>query len=126
MSAHALSQNAYGAATKALATPRGVEYQVFSQVTGQLNRASGGEQPFAELARALHDNMRLWTVIAADVAGAGNALPEGLRAQLVYLSKFTRSHTQKVLKREADAAALIEINTAIMRGLRGQVPPGGA
>jgi hypothetical protein len=31
-----------------------------------------------------------------------------------------------VLRREAEAGVLIEINTAVMRGLRGQLPPDGA
>lgn len=123
MSVHALTQNAYGDATRAMGTPRNVEYQVFSQVTGQLNRASAAGRSFGELAMALHENLRLWTVIATDVTSAENGLPVPLRAQLADLSKFTRSHTQKVLRQEADAAVLIEINTAVMRGLRGQLPP---
>ena len=123
MSAHALTQNAYGDATRAMGTPRNVEYQVFSQITGQLNRASAEGRPFSDLAMALHENLRLWTIIATDVTSAGNGLPLPLRGQLADLSKFTRSHTQKVLRQEADAAILIEINTAVMRGLRGQLPP---
>ena len=123
MSAHALTQNAYGDATRAMGTPRNVEYQVFSQITGRLNRASAEGRPFSDLAMALHENLRLWTIIATDVTSAANGLPVQLRGQLADLSKFTRSHTQKVLRQEADAAILIEINTAVMRGLRGQLPP---
>ncbi len=122
MSANALTQNAYGDATRAIGTPRNVEYQVFSQITGQLNRANAEGRPFAELAQALHENLELWTIIVTDVTNAGNGLPVALRGQLADLSKFTRSHTQKVLRQEADAAILIEINTAVMRGLRGQLP----
>ncbi len=122
MSANALTQNAYGDATRAIGTPRNVEYQVFSQITGRLNRASAEGGPFSELAQALHENLRLWTVIVTDVTSAENGLPVALRGQLADLSKFTRSHTQKVLRQEADAAVLIEINTAVMRGLRGQLP----
>ena len=122
MSANALTQNAYGDATRAIGTPRHVEYQVFSQITGRLNRASAEGRPFSELAQALHENLELWTIIVPDVTSAGNGLPLALRGQLADLSKFTRSHTQKVLRQEADAAILIEINTAVMRGLRGQLP----
>jgi len=123
MSAHALTQNAYGDATRAMGSPRNVEYQVFSQITGQLKRAGAEGRPFSELALALHENLQLWTVIVADVTNTGNGLPVALRGQLADLSKFTRSHTQKVLRQEADAGVLIEINTAVMRGLRGQLPP---
>ncbi len=100
-----------------------MEYKVFSQITGQLSRAIKDGRPFADLAMALHENLRLWTIIATDVTSPGNGLPVQLRGQLADLSKFTRTHTQQVLRREADAAVLIEINTAVMRGLRGQLPP---
>ncbi len=123
MSAHALTQNAYGQATRATGTPRSVEYQVFSQITGRLNRASGDDRPFSELVAALHDNLRLWTVIVADVTSPDNALPAELRARLASLAKFVHSHSHKVLRREADPGILIEINTAVMRGLRGHLPP---
>lgn len=126
MSVHALTQNAYGDVTRAIGTPRNLEYQVFSQVTGQLNRASRSGRPFAELAQALQENLRLWTVIAIDVTDSGNGLPLALRAQLGDLAKFTNTHTQKVLHNEAEVGVLIEINTAVMRGLRGQLPPQGA
>jgi len=79
MSAHALTRNAYGDATRVMGTPRNVEYQVFSQVTGQLNRASAAGRPFGELARALHENLRLWTIIVTDVTSTGNGLPVPLR-----------------------------------------------
>ncbi len=122
MSAHALTQNAYGDATRAMGTPRNVEYQVFSQITGRMSRASVEGRPFSELAQALHENLRLWTIIVTDVTSAENGLPVALRGQLADLSKFTRNHTPPVLRQEADAAILIEINTAVMRGLRGQLP----
>lgn len=120
MSAYPRPRNAYGDATRALGTPRSVEYNVFSQVTGQLSRAVGDDRPFADLATALHENMRLWIAVAADVADDGNGLTPQLRAQLLSLANFTRGHSRKVLRSEADPKILIEINTAIMRGLRGE------
>lgn len=123
MSVHTPAQNAYSDATRATGSPRNLEYQVFSQVTGQLNRALRDGRPFSELAEALHENQRLWTVIALDVIQTGNALPAALRGQLVSLAKFVRQHSFLVLRRDAEAGVLIEINTAVMRGLRGQLPP---
>lgn len=120
MSANARPTNGYGDATRALGTPRSVEYQVFSQVTGQLSRATAPNRPFTDLASALHDNIQLWTTLAADLAGDDNGLTPKLRGQLLSLAQFTRAHSSKVLRREADAGVLIEINTAIMRGLRGE------
>ena len=125
MSALAQPESLYGEATRATGTPRSVEYQVFSRVTGQLNRALREGQPFSRLAAALEDNLRLWTVIATDVTDPGNELPLALRSQLAGLAKFVRVHTHKVLRREAETDVLIEINTAVMRGLRGQLPGDG-
>ncbi len=119
------SHSAYGAASRATGTPRELEYRVFSQVTGQLSRAMREDRPFSELAKALYDNQRLWTVITMDVSGEQNGLPAGLRAQLVSLAGFIRRHTQQVLRNEANPGVLVEINTAIMRGLRGSLPPKG-
>lgn len=103
-----------------------VEYQAFARVTKDLSAAAEETQnAFPRLAAALHQNLRLWTIVATDVATDDNALPKDLRAQLFYLAEFTRAHTGKVLKGEALASALIDINTAIMKGLRTQQAPTG-
>ena len=113
-----MARTAYGSTT-AIRTDRGVEYDAFARVTAALRTAAAdGKQKFPALAKALEDNRRLWTIIAADVADPGNMLPQELRAQIFYLSEFTIRHTSRVLRREADADTLIEINTMIMRGLR--------
>ena len=57
------------------------------------------------------------------MASDANALPDALRARIVYLAEFTRQHSRKVLGREAGIDALVEINTNVLRGLRGD---GGA
>jgi len=124
MSLQAGTENAYGAATRALGTPRTVEYRVFSQVTGQLTHALQPDRPFSELAAALHANQNLWTALLIDLTAPGNELPDALRARLVGLARFVAEHSRKVLRREADAQILIDVNTAIMRGLRGQLPDG--
>lgn len=121
----ALTRNGYLDTARTTGSARDVEYQVFSSVTGRLNRASRGDAPFPELVAALHENTRLWREIALDVSDGNNGLPVELRAQLFYLYEFTASHSRKVLQREADAAALIEINTSIMRGLRQKMPGKG-
>ena len=117
----------YGDATGATKSPRQVEYQAFAKITKALSRsaanhaaASPEEAPkrFPDLAAALHENLRLWSVVLTSVVSDANALPAQLRASLAYLADFTRDHTRKVLRGEADAAALIDVNTAVMRGLR--------
>ena len=113
----------YRDASQPTQTPRGVEYEAFARVTSRLKAAAGQAGRFGELARAIHDNRRLWSILAADVADRDNGLPPDLRARIVYLADFTRLQSGKVLKSNASADPLIEINVAIMRGLRGM---GGA
>jgi flagellar protein FlaF len=113
---------AYGASTPTR-TPRAVEYELFGRVTRRLNTASADHRQggsLGPLATALNDNLRLWSAIAADVSDPGNGLPEALRARLFYLWEFSRVHTRRVLAGKADAGVLVDINTAVMRGLRGE------
>lgn len=111
-----LAQSAYSSGRQVpLRTHRGTEYAAFSRVTARLK----SPRSFNALAAALHENRQLWTALAADVAGEGNGLPPELRARIFYLARFTAHHSRQVLRRQADAAPLIEINTAIMRGLGG-------
>jgi flagellar protein FlaF len=112
------AQNAYRTQATALKTTRSVEYDTFARITHRLKRAaSGGKTTIKELIAAVHDNRRLWTTLAADVAGEGNALPQDLRARILYLSEFTRSYSTRVLN-GASPDPLIDVNTAVMRGLR--------
>jgi flagellar protein FlaF len=113
-----LARAAYQSGTQPIKTPRGTEYEAFARITSRLRNASGKTPAqFRDLASALHDNRRLWTILAADAAGKENKLPADLRARVVYLAEFTRLHTGKVLRDGASTAPLVEINSAIMRGL---------
>lgn len=118
MTAHTLARAAYGRPEAATRTPRAIEYDLFARVTHRLSAAQTPGTSFAALAQALHDNRSLWSTIAADVAGGENALPAELRARLFYLAEFTQAQSRKVLEGHATAAVLIDINTAVMRGLR--------
>jgi len=121
VNAQLLAKTAYAGAAVPTRTGRGTEYELFAQITRRLNAAlKRPEENFSALAGALHDNRTLWTTLAADVAEATNGLPQALRARLYYLSEFTRHHTRRVLAREATADVLVEINMAVMRGLRGE------
>lgn len=115
-----MAKTAYTTNSAPIRTPRGTEYEAFARVTHRIKSAAEkGRAAFPELVAALHANRQLWTMLAADVAEDGNGLPESLRARVFYLAEFTVLHSSKVLRGEAEAEVLIEINTAIMRGLRG-------
>ncbi|MEX5727901.1 flagellar protein FlaF [Rhodovulum iodosum] len=120
MTALSLARSAYGMATDPTRPPRAAEYDAFARVTAGLKSAQSG--PLPARAAALHDNRRLWAALAADVAQPGNALPDALRARILFLADFIRQHSRAALTGTADCAPLIEINTAVMRGLTGTEP----
>lgn len=118
MSALQLAQKAYAPKSSAIKSPRGVEYDLVGSVTRRL--ASAAEKPDAhpDLVAVLHENRRMWMFLASQVAEGANKLPNDLRARLLYLAEFTEAHTRKVLRFEETADVLVEINKAVMAGLR--------
>lgn len=118
MTARMLAERGYQGQTTATRTPRGIEYEAFARITrGLATAARKGRAGFVELAAAIHENRRLWTILAADVADADNSLPQDLRARIFYLAEYVDLHSTKVLARQVSVAALIDINAAMMRGL---------
>lgn len=118
MNAIEQARRAYAPAHSPLLTSRSTEYQAFSSATKKLRAAAmGSALDFPRLAVAIHENRALWTTLAADIADPGNRLPDTLRAQIFYLAEFTEHHSRRVLRGASDAEPLIDINTAVMRGL---------
>jgi len=114
------AQRAYSDASTPTRTDKRVEYEAVARITHRLRTAAQqGPGGFAALVEALHDNRKLWNIFAVDVADTANPLPKELRARLFYLAEFTIQHTSKVLAQKATVTPLLEINTAILRGLRG-------
>lgn len=123
MNASALARNAYSGATRIAPSHTDTEYRAFAEITRQLAaHAESDEADFPKLAAALHRNQVLWGILADDVSSDQNQLPAALRAQLFYLAEFTTLHTQRVLASKATVKALVDINTAIMSGLRSNNP----
>ncbi|MCB1310474.1 MAG: flagellar biosynthesis regulator FlaF [Sedimentitalea sp.] len=119
MNATIQAHRAYSAVSAPTRTPRGTEYEAVARITHKIRAANArGAEGFTALVEALHDNKKLWTIFAVDVADPGNRLPDDLRARIFYLAEFTHHHTSKVLARQADVEPLLDINTAILRGLR--------
>lgn len=120
MPASARVPMAYGQSTAPIRSSRGLEYDLLARSClnlrhGWQNRAAD----FPALATAVAENSRIWSTLAADVVSPGNALPATLRARLFYLYEFIEQHSAKVLADMAEIAVLVDINTAVMRGLRG-------
>lgn len=125
MNSLAHASGAYGRAQTAARTPRGIEYEVIARITRRLKSAADARgTDFPAFAHALGDNLKLWMTLGMDVADKDNPLPAPLRAQLFYLFEFTDQHSRKLLNGEdVSPDILVEINTSVMRGLRGE---GGA
>ena len=120
MNAFSTAQRGYAANAAPTRTDRRGEYEVIAQVTRRLRSAAqDSTRNFGSYAEALHDNRRLWTNLAVDVADNGNGLPETLRARVIYLAEFTAQHTSKILRKQASVMPLLEINMAVLRGLKG-------
>ena len=101
-------------------TPRAIEYDLLARITQQLAVTwASRQQNYPALMAALDENLRLWITLAADVAEPSNGLPAPLRAQLFYLYEFAAQHSRAVREKDASVEVLIDINTAVMRGLRG-------
>lgn len=115
-----MARASYGQPTGTVRSLRSIEYDLFARNTHRLSAATSrpANDP-GGLELALHDNTRMWRTLAADVAESANGLPAPLRAQLFYLYEFTEQHSRKVLASGASVDVLLDINTAVMRGLRG-------
>lgn len=100
---------------------RSIEYELLARTTQRLQESwARRESAFGDLARAVADNTILWASLGADLVEPGNGLPPELKARLFYLYQFSEQHGQKVLAGLGDAGVLVEINMAVMRGLRGE------
>ncbi|WP_418904512.1 flagellar biosynthesis regulator FlaF [Cereibacter sphaeroides] len=121
VNASTMARNAYGAGQGSARTPRSTEYALLAQVTTRLKEADKRDPlAFPALAQAIEQNRKLWLQFAMDVAHPDNGLPRDLRARIFYLYEIVQQHSSKVLSRKADTDLLIDINTAVMRGLAGQ------
>lgn len=123
MNALQMAQTAYTNTAAPTRTLRGTEYEVFAKITHRMRAAAQAKKyKYPKFVEALNDNRRLWTLLASDVADKDNALPKELRAQIFYLAEFTLQHTSQILAGNADEAALVDINAAMMRGLHREGP----
>ncbi len=110
----------YGQTKRQTASDKHIELQLFSSITARL-RAEANKNPAkltSELAETLVENAKLWNILFCDLVAPENKLALDLKTNLISLAEFTQSHTQRILRGEASLAILIEINTAIIEGLK--------
>ncbi|UWQ91320.1 flagellar biosynthesis regulator FlaF [Rhodobacteraceae bacterium M382] len=120
MNATMKAQRAYSTASAPTRTSKDIEYDAMARITHKIrSSAQKGPTGYRSLVEALHDNRKLWDIFAVEVADANNPLPSDLKARLFYLAEFTRHHTSRVLAKQETVDALVEINTSVLRGMRG-------
>lgn len=96
---------------------RAAEYAAFAKVNRELR--FGTAQGKANDRRvALVNNIQLWTVIAEDLSGKANALPDVLKADLLSLSIFAIKYSYGEIGTPRDLTPLIDVNAAMMKALR--------
>ena len=117
MNSYAMAQKAYAPDAAPTRSNRSIEYDVIARITYRLKTAITGGS-FPQLLEALHENRKLWRTLAIDVADPENGLPDALRARIFYLAEFTDFHSRQVIRGRQSAVPLLEVNTAILRGLR--------
>lgn len=118
-----MSLNAYQKTQSVGRSPRSTEYQLFGKVTHALINAKDKDRRDQEFIKALDWNRRMWSVLSADCATAGNGLPDQLRAQIVSLALFISRYTSQVMRGKEDLDTLIDINRTVMEGLAPQAKP---
>ncbi len=123
MNATSLAVRGYAENASTTRNERRSEYDVFARVTKTLrDTATKAKTNFPAYAEALHLNQRLWTALVVDVADPENLIPDDLKARIVYLAEFTQQHSRKILRDNASVMPLLEINMAVMRGLKTEAP----
>lgn len=121
MTAHPTFKTAYEKPDMSLRPMRNIEYEALAKVSKKLSHAWQHKQTdFSAFVTALHENLSLWRLLASDVANNDNVLPAALRAKLFYLFEFVKKQTHLAMRNVSGVEVLLDINTAVMRGLRGQ------
>ena len=118
-----MSLNAYQRARTMVESPRGAEYRLMSQITGDMMVARDAGLSGAALMPILHRNREVWNAFANACAMAGNQLPDALRASIVSVGLWVERFTSDVVAGRDSIEELITVNRSIIDGLKGQGAP---
>lgn len=113
----------YGQVKRQTASDKHIELQLFSAVTARLRAQvqNNSTRLSGEKAETLIENAKLWNLLFCDLVNSDNKLPLELKTNLISLAEFTQGHTQRVLRGEASIDILIDVNTAIIEGLKSAI-----
>jgi len=124
MSTASLARQAYQTSAHVAPTPKAIEADAFQRVTTLLkNSRETNNTTFGDTVQAVHMNKRLWSLLASALAEDQNALPQDLKVGLLNLALFTERQCKDVLSGESPVDAMIEINQAVLSGLKAKGEP---
>ena len=119
MNALNTAENGYRQNMRSTKSARRTEYEVVARITHRLrDTALKVSDDYPAYVEALSENRQLWQAFALDVMDKNNPLPDELKARIVYLAEFSDAHTTKILREKASVLPLLEVNMAILRGLK--------
>jgi len=121
MTSTRFATNGYRTVKQDLNSDKGLESQAFELVNGKffsLDPNAVNYQP--RRFEALMANQALWKILFLDLARTENPLPLALKSNLMGLFEFIQSHTQAVMQGDANHQVLVDINSNIVKGLRGR------
>ena len=110
---------AYAKTHTAGLSARSTEAEALLKAATLLNEASQDRNNVNLLMKALNYNHKLWTVIEADLKSPENELPDGVRDDLLVLSRFMSKEIARATQRPEAAAlgAMVSINRNVANGL---------
>jgi flagellar biosynthesis activator protein FlaF len=113
------SSQAYSSSQKLGASAIQTEARALLETARRMSVAKEQMENLDEYRAALRLNWRLWTIFQADVSSAENALPPGIKANILSLSVFIDKHTVGALTEpeERRLDVLININRNVAAGL---------
>ncbi|MEM7728182.1 MAG: flagellar biosynthesis regulator FlaF [Pseudomonadota bacterium] len=122
MTAHAFNaQSAYGNTGREIGSDKDVEVQVFQTAIARLRPLMGLDFKLTPTAaETLSENLKLWDTLTLDLIHPENQTADDLKAQLIGLAKFVRAHTIGLYGGNGTVDVLVDINTAVLKGLLGQ------
>jgi flagellar biosynthesis activator protein FlaF len=118
-----LASKMYGQVQHRTAADRNIELALFEQITEALE-SSVTEPGIANVARidAISRDVRLWSLLSADLLSPENHLPTETKRSLLGLSEFVRREGMARLADNDSLEDLISINRTIMAGLGANRP----
>lgn len=113
------ARKGYAASVGPTRSTKAAEYETIARVTFRLKQcAKKKREHFSKFAEALHENRRLWTLLAVDIANPKNELPTDLKGNILSLADFTFQYTGRVLSEDVSVRPLLEINMMVLTGLK--------